>query len=264
MEGKRRAIGHFLGLALAAAAMTAAPAATSQSHVAAGTLNLRGTLRVASTPVSCPELLRDATECRARSGEGPISGLGTVSEAFVWAFRMGPPTCPSDLVGKPLATTGRLIVVGKGEIHFALRDGARCIDQDPIRNEPQDFAITGGTGSYAGASGSGTVARSISAGAGSETWNATLDVTGLEFDVTPPTVSGATSKTVRAPKGAKRLRVTYAVSASDAVDGAVPVSCAPRSGSRFSIGRTLVLCSAADSSANTRTARFTVTVKRRR
>jgi hypothetical protein len=63
---------------------------------------------------------------------------------------------------------------------------------------------------------------------------------------------------------AKRVRVTYAVSARDDVDGAVPVSCFPRSGSRFDSGRTDVVCSATDASANTQTARFTITVKRRR
>jgi hypothetical protein len=63
---------------------------------------------------------------------------------------------------------------------------------------------------------------------------------------------------------ARRARVTYAVHASDAVDGTVPVSCRPRSGSRFRIGRTVVRCSATDSSGNTATARFTVRVKRRR
>jgi len=48
------------------------------------------------------------------------------------------------------------------------------------------------------------------------------------------------------------------------VDGAVAVSCRPASGSRFKIGRTNVTCSAADKTGNTATARFTVTVKRKR
>lgn len=263
MQAKHRTVALFLGLALVAAAAAAAPA-SSESQLAAGTLGLRGVLRMVSTPVECtPEVPTDATECRARTGEGAISGLGTVSETYTWSFRMGPPTCPSYDVGKPLATTGRLVVSGKGEIDFALAQGAGCVDLEPIRNEPQDFTITGGTGTFGGASGSGTVARSLGGGVGTERWTGTLVVPGVEFDVTPPTLSGAKSKTVRAPKGAKRVRVRYAVSARDDVDGAVPVSCSPRSGTRFWIGRTFVTCSATDTSANVRTARFTITVKPR-
>jgi HYR domain len=238
-------------------------AASSSAPFAAGNLNLRGTLRIVSKGVVCPAGQPDATACRARSAEALVSGLGSVSVTYTWSYRMGPPTCPAD-VGKPLATTGRLVVVGKGEIHFALAEGARCIDEEPMRNEPQDFTITGGTGSYQGASGSGIVERALGAGVGTETWTGTLDVPGLEFDVTPPTLSGATSKTVRVPRGAKRVRVNYAVSARDDVNGAVPVSCSPRSGSRFPIGRTVVTCAASDTSGNTGTAKFLITVKKGR
>jgi hypothetical protein len=183
-----------------------------------------------------------------------------MTEDYVWGFRIGPPTCQGN-VGKPLATTGRLVVAGKGELHFALADGAQCIDVEPIRNMPQDFTITGGTDSYEGATGSGRVERSLGDGIGTETWIGTLVAPDAEFDVTPPTFAGATAKTVRAPKGAKSVRVTYKVTANDAVDGPVATSCAPRSGSRFSIGRTLVTCSASDTSGNTGTAKFRVTVK---
>jgi hypothetical protein len=174
---------------------------------------------------------------------------------------MGAPTCPSN-VGKPLATTGRLVVMGKGEIHFALAQGARCIDQEPIRNEPQDFTITGGTGTYDGASGSGTVKRALGGGVGTETWTGTLVVPGVEFDVAPPTLNGAAPRTVRAPKGAKSVRVIYRVSARDDVYGVVPAMCSPRSGSRFPIGRTVVTCVASDTSGNTATAKFLITVKK--
>ena len=237
--------------------------AAASAPYAAGNLNLRGTLRMVSKGVECPAGQPDATACRARTAEALISGLGSVSETYIWSYRMGPPTCPAD-VGKPLATTGRFAVVGKGEIHFALAEGARCIDEEPMRNEPQDFTITGGTGRYQGASGSGIVERALGGGVGTETWTGTLDIPGLEFDVTPPTLSGATSKTVRAPKGAKRVRVNYAVSARDDVDGPVPVSCSPPSGSRFPIGRTVVTCVAPDTSGSTATAKFPITVKKGR
>ena len=55
---------------------------------------------------------------------------------------------------------------------------------------------------------------------------------------------GAVSKTVKAPKKAKSMRVRYTVKATDAVDGAVATKCTPRSGSAFKVGRTKVTCSA--------------------
>ena len=254
----------LLAMLIATAVATGAGIASGQSAAvsATGTLELRASLRLVSNLGACPpSILADA--CAPRTGAGLVPGLGSVTETYTWSFRMGPPACPPDR-GKPRATTGRLVVAGKGEIYFAIADGARCIEQEPLRNEPQDFTITGGTGTYDGATGSGTLERSVSAGVGTERWIGTLVVPGLEFDVTPPTLSGATSKTVRAPKGAKRVRVAYTVTASDAVDGRVPVSCVPRSRSRFTIGRTVVRCSATDSSANTSPAVFTVTVRKAR
>jgi hypothetical protein len=250
----------FGGAVGSAVALSGAPASPS---LVAGTLNLRGTIGVLSTPIACPpEAPAAATECRDRKETGRIQGLGSVSVTYVWSYGVGG-SCPPTLA-KPLAATGRLAVAGKGEFQFKLADGASCVDVEPVRNEPQSFTIVGGTGVYEGASGSGTVERAVSAGVGSETWTGTLSAPGVEFDVTPPTLSGPTSKTVRAPKGAKSVRVTYKVTARDNADSQVPVICAPRSGSRFRIGRTVVRCSATDSSANTANAAFRVTVRRTR
>ena len=130
--------------------------------------------------------------------------------------------------------------------------------------ELQEFTITGGTGPFAAASGSGTVERSVGRGAETETWTGTLEVPGLEFDLTPPKLYGGGSKTVRAPRGAKSARVTFKVTATDDVDGTRLVNCHPASGSRFKLGRTTVGCAATDSSGNTATAWFAVTVERRR
>lgn len=54
--------------------------------------------------------------------------------------------------------------------------------------------------------------------------------------------------------------VTYAASATDAVDGAITPGCSPASGSLFPLGSTAVLCGAGDSSGNTATATFEVNV----
>jgi HYR domain len=96
---------------------------------------------------------------------------------------------------------------------------------------------------------------------GFETWTGTLSVPGLDFDVTAPILTGATNKTAKARKGAKSVRVTYNVTARDAVDGEIAAACLPTSGSRFKVGRTLVTCSASDTSANTGTAQFRVTAR---
>jgi len=109
---------------------------------------------------------------------GCEQGAATFPDSEAWprttcGVRIGPPNCPAN-VGKPLATTGRLLVAGKGELRFALADGAACIDIEPLRNMPQDFTITGGTGSYEGATGSGRVERSLGGGVGTETWIGTV------------------------------------------------------------------------------------------
>jgi flagellar hook assembly protein FlgD len=54
--------------------------------------------------------------------------------------------------------------------------------------------------------------------------------------------------------------VTYTATATDNVDGSIPVSCSPASGSTFPSGATTVQCSATDSHANTAFGSFTVTV----
>ena len=154
------------GVAVALALFVALVAATASAPFAAGTLNLRGTVRVRSEPVDCPPDAPPETECRARTGTGRIQGLGGVSVTYLWSFGPESPSCPSTHV-KPLATTGRIVVAGKGEFRFALAQGAQCVEQtpqEPVGNEPQSFTIIGGTGIYEAASGSGTVKRALSAG----------------------------------------------------------------------------------------------------
>ena len=80
-------------------------------------------------------------------------------------------------------------------------------------------------------------------------------------DTTPPVITlGVTSISVEATTGSGAT-VTYAQPTGlDAVDGAVPVSCTPPSGSTFPLGTSTVTCTATDIAGNTATATFTVTV----
>jgi hypothetical protein len=131
----------------------------------------------------------------------------------------------------------------------------------------ESFTVTRGSGRYADVTGSGTISH-LSYGPpawrGRDTWAGTVVVPGLEFDLTAPTLTGAMDRTIRAPRRLKRVRVTYNVRAQDAVDGALPVTCRPRSKSRFAVGRTRIRCSATDTSGNDVTATFVITVSRRR
>lgn len=264
MRSRALLVGASVAVALVAEEREAfAPtSAMASPTVAAGSVDFQARFKMISTGTPCPPGTPSVggAECFKRTGAGSVPGLGAVSIDYVWSFGLGAPTCPSDLA-KPLAVTGRLIVAGRGELRFALAPGAQCVNLEPVRNEPQDFTFTGGTGVFQSASGKGTAARALGGGVGTETWTGTLTALGVEFDVTPPKLIGAGPKTVRAPKGAKRVRVTYKVTASDDKDGPVPVSCKPRSGSRFPVGRTVVTCSATDSSANMSSGSFTVIVR---
>lgn len=95
-------------------------------------------------------------------------------------------------------------------------------------------------------------------GALGNTGRATLTVTVV--DRTPPVVTVPPNNTEEAtgPGGAV---VTFSASATDLVDGAVPVTCTPPSGSTFPIGDTTVTCTTRDSAGNDASGSFTVTVR---
>ena len=77
-------------------------------------------------------------------------------------------------------------------------------------------------------------------------------------DTTPPSLNLPGNITVQAGKPAA---VTYpAATATDLVDGSVPVNCSPGSDSTFALGTTQVNCSATDAHHNTATGSFTVSV----
>jgi hypothetical protein len=250
-----------------AAASSAIPASSYRAFSLAesGTLTFQAEVSVRYPPHACAPGTPGSVTCFARTGSTRIHGLGDVAESYPYAVESAAAGCEADQVSV-LPATVRLNVRGKGEIELRLT-GTGCITRvppDPVKGE-ETFTVTGGTGRYAGASGGGTIAHvsyGPSAWRGTDTWTGTIVVAGLDFDLTPPTLTGAVGKTVRAPKGQKRARVRYAVTARDDVDGAVPATCKPMSGSWFSIGRTRVRCSATDTSANESGATFVVTVKR--
>jgi hypothetical protein len=264
---------HRLVALVALVAVCAPAAVTASPEHMAGMLNMNA--RLGLIHGGAADLLIECNDPRADDGASrairrqPFPGLGQVSAVYCAGIVSGARSGCAGANTRLVAYRTRLTIAGKGDVDVLVPDGP-CVSGDLWLNPGvQTFNVTGGTGVYAGAAGSGTLVRSLGAltengRTGTETWTGTLEVPGLEFDLTPPALTGATSKSVKAKKGAKSARVTFQVTAQDDRDGSVPVTCYPKSGFRFPLGRTRVSCSATDTSANTASATFTVTVTRTR
>jgi HYR domain len=272
--GRRHLIAAVLGVALFGPAVGPSQGARNvvgaehRALRAAGTLEFRFALRWTGSDRRCPLGTPVTIECYPHPGGPELApGLGLVSQSYLY-FVEGS-TAPDCVAGYNIADyPARLIVEGKGEINLLVKGIDTCLQGEPVDTvvtNVQSFTITGGSGVYAGASGSGEVShvahRLISGHpAGTDTWKGTLIVPDLEFDLVPPTIRGAANRIVRAPRGLTRVRVLYQVTAVDD-RGRATVACRPRSGSLFKVGRTRVICSATDTSGNRAAARFTVTVR---
>jgi hypothetical protein len=246
------------------AALVCASLAPLASGSAAGTLTLTMHVTIADDFRTCPPgTPAEATGCFSRKGAADVPGLGRVEESWDPVVDETGTGCgPASL--RFLPSTARFTVSGKGAIDVQVNGACMPFNPPSPVKGTETFTVTGGSSKFAGASGSGTVDHfSNGPGAsGFDTWSGTLVVAGFEFDLTPPTITHAADIRVRAPRKAQRIRVRYHVSARDDVDGAVPVACKPKSGSFFRVGRrTIVRCSAKDTSANTQTAQFAITVR---
>lgn len=221
-------------------------------------------IRWAANNTACPARYSPTTECNARIGSlAAVRGFGYVTESYVFAFETAAPGCAPGFA-LVLPTSGRLEVKDRGEIFFDLRGGSGCVafgtTAPDVHLVAQAFTITGGSGVFAGVSGNGVITRSAD---GVDNWKGTFSAPSYVEDLAAPTITGARDKRVTAPRHVKAIRIRYAVTANDDIDGAVPAVCSPRSGTQFKVGRrTTVRCSATDKSANTATATFSVVVRR--
>lgn len=236
----------------------AVPASASRGR-AAGTLQLPDTfLKGSYDGTDCPQGTPAGDLCWTINTKGVVRGLGSVTASGILVVA-GPHTDCEVWQSAPTLT-----VAGKGTIALSVTTpSGTCFNGagGPV-NAGLVFTVTGGTGAFAGASGTGTEdTTGVGQLQASDSLSGTIDAPATTFDLTPPVITGA-SKVVHVSKGKKSIRVRYAVSAKDAVDGSVPATCRPASGSAFAIGRTRVTCTATDSSANTATAGFTITVER--
>jgi hypothetical protein len=259
---KQRLTIGLLGMSAALTIAASAPGAPARST---GALELGATISsfYRFDPSFCPAGVKSPASCVRFTGEGTIRGLGVVTTTYTKILPGVDPACVVIQNNSAVIT-----VAGKGTLEIS-RPGTICTGPAPLTTGPYTFTVTGGTGSYTGASGTltfrtavGSLDGACQCGSSQDSWAGEITVPGLDFDLTAPAIIGAVSKSVKAPKKAKSMRVRYAVKATDAVDGAVAAGCKPKSGSAFKVGRTKVVCSATDSSGNTAKAQFTITVKR--
>ena len=170
----------------------------------------------------CPAGVSAPADCVRFTGEGTIRGLGAVTTTYT---KILPGVDPACVVVQN--TTAVITVAGKGTIEVS-RTGTICTPPAPLDDGAVHLHRHRGYGRLQGATGtltfrtrSGALDGACQCGSAQDTWAGTITVPGMEFDLTAPTIAGAVSKSVKAPKKAKSMRVRYTVKGTDAVDGAV-------------------------------------------
>ena len=195
--------GRRLRIVPAVVAVLVAVAAVPLAAGDSGTLHLRAefswTFSVQRDDTTCPAGSPEFAICQPHAAIGVVPGLGEVSISYVYTIFPSPSCAGSS--AQVLGYTARFTVAGRGEIDFAVAGLPDCFPTPSatIQSTTQPFTVTGGSGAYAGASGSGVVEHAGTPGLagthGRDRWEGTVAVVGLEFDVTPPVITGAVGKT---------------------------------------------------------------------
>jgi hypothetical protein len=164
-------------------------AETRGSQYTTGTLDLNASLALHSDHGACDP--GSAEDCAEHTIVGAFPGLGQVTGKYTFLIDLGQPSCSNEFFGKGLAYPARLSVAAKGAIDIAVADGAECVEENSVRTQAQTFRVTGGTGMYVGATGGGTLKRTLGdltdrGRYGKESWTGTLNVSGLEFQHDAP------------------------------------------------------------------------------
>jgi hypothetical protein len=177
----------------------------------------------------------------AQSTTVTIHGSGTITAGFSTVQQKTGPvvTVPADMTVEATGPSGAVVT-----FTASASDGSLTPTCTP--SSGSTFPL-----------GSTTVSCSVTDSAG-VTGSASFNVTVV--DRTPATLTLPSDMTVEATSSSGAV-VTFSASALDLVDGSVPVSCTPASGSTFPVGTTKVSCSATDQAGNTATGTFAVTVQ---
>ena len=213
----------------------------------------------------------------ATSGPTPSDPDGSLTSESSWSWELHSNAAPDD------GDSGE----GQGEIcpvwpqcnvlvtdpaflplePFAIDTGAHAIQFEATVGEPIaiDARLNALVQAYSGPGSAGvdmlrSLEFSLAPAPGYEGATIAFESAGGAADAEPPVLTLPGDRVVDAtsPEGA---RVTYSATATDALDPAPQLSCAPPSGSTFAIGATSVACTATDSAGNSASGGFSVTVR---
>ena len=214
---------------LVVAATAAAPAA-SEPQVATETLQLKVTFRrrLGSHLVSrLKRASRGASVAHASSRAIPSGASESLTDTYTWRIgRWAADLCNQLRPRRSQPPANSSFQGGAITLHARRGSTVRWVSSRPSRspgrtsrrNSPSP-AAQACSRRHRGAG--GLEARAFSGGAGDrDLCRGRSRCRATPFDLTAPTLSGATAKTVRVPKkGAKNARVTFKVTATDDVDG---------------------------------------------
>ncbi|MCC6222619.1 MAG: HYR domain-containing protein [Thermoleophilia bacterium] len=222
------------------------PGGAEASYSATATDAVDGTLTPSCGPIASGATFPIGTTtitCTATDATGnPGSGTATVTVT-------APPNSPP-----VLALPGAITSEAAGPLTAITYSVTATDAEDDPDPEPSCTPASGSGFAFGGT----TVSCTVTDGDGA-TDSGSFSVTIV--DTTPPAVTAPANATVPAtgPSGAA---VAYGpASAADLVDGSLPASCSPVPGSVFPLGTTTVTCAATDSSGNSGSAVFAVTVQ---
>jgi hypothetical protein len=237
---------------------TTPPVVTTSANLSAAATSADGATVTYDAPAATDIVDgSDAVTCDKPSGS--LFPLGTTTVTCSARDAAGNPASASFVVnvqdqGKPVVSVPADVTVEatSGDGAPARWSGVSATD-DVDGTLPVGCSATPGDTFPLGTTEVTCTATDRAGNAGSNSFTVTVeDTTGPQVDAPHDLIEEATSSS-----GAV---VTFATSANDLVDGSVPVSCDPVSGSTFPLGHVTVTCSAIDAHGNPGTASFTVTV----
>ena len=124
-----------------------------------GRLALHAEFALKQSTVDCPGGEDPHLFCFSSVGKGVVAGLGKVSESYLRRVEESPPGCDPDFF-HVLSQTVRFTVAGKGEIQLVVPAIEGCVPHGALdKPDYPRFTITGGSGAFTGASGTGKLTQ---------------------------------------------------------------------------------------------------------